>query len=303
MHKSFTLYGHRGARGLVPENSIPGYEKAIKLGVDFVDMDVGMTKDKVMVVQHDLTLDPHITRDKNGAWITQATPINQITLEEVQQYDVGRIHPDSKYFNYFPKQQPIDGTHIPTLKQAIQYVKSQGGDKIKFQIEIKHDPVHPENCYSPREMAQTLADIIHEENITDRTEVQAFNWQCLYELQQIDPHIATAYLTSAKSEKQMQNPDPKIAGVWTGGKLLKDYDNSLAKMIKALGGTLWDPQDVEMTPQKVMEAHEQGLRVVTWSSPSTSGKDIDLALTEKVIDMGVDGVITDRPDEVLLMRK
>lgn len=155
-HKSFTLYGHRGARGLVPENSIPGYEKAIKLGVDFVDMDVGMTKDKVMVVQHDLTLDPHITRDKNGTWITQATPINQITLEELQQYDIGRIHPNTKYSGYFPNQQPIDGTHIPTLKQAIQYVKSQGGDKIKFQIEIKNEPTHPENAFSPEKWHKHL---------------------------------------------------------------------------------------------------------------------------------------------------
>jgi len=295
MQRSFALYGHRGARGLAPENTIPGYAVAIKIGVDFVDMDVVMTKDHILVVQHELALDPDITRDNEGGWVHKGKLVSQMTIAELSQYDVGRIRPGTQYARFFPEQQPVDGTRIPSLLEVIQYVKQQS-QKIKFQIEIKNDPEHSGDSYSPREMAQALADILYAENIIDCTEVQAFNWQCLYELQQIDARISTAYLTNSDSEKRMHHPDPVIAGRWTGGKLLKDYDYSIPKMIKALGGKLWDPQDVDMTPEKLHEAHKQGLKVVTWSSTYTSGKDIDLPLTENLIDMGVDGIITDRPD-------
>lgn len=299
---AFELYGHRGARGLAPENTIPGYAVALQYGVDFVDMDVTMTKDGIVVLQHELSLDPNITRDKTGAWVSNRIPIKDLTFAELQEYDVGRIDPNSVYASYFPDQQPMDGTPMPSLDQVIDYVKEHGGDQIKFQIEIKSDPNHPQGSYSPRELAQAVAEVIHKQAITDRVEVQSFDWQCLLELQQIDANIPTAYITSAKTEEDIQSSDPAIAGLWTGGYLVKDYNNSIPFMIKQLGGTLWDPQDITLTEKKVHEAHAQGLRVVTWSSPSTSSNDFDLDLVKQQITMGVDGIITDRPDKIRLIK-
>ena len=301
MQRSFTLYGHRGARGLSPENSLPGYATALKNGVDVVDMDVVMTRDHVLVVHHNLALNPDIARDKHGTWVHDSKLISQMTTAELAEYDVGRLRPGTRYAGFFPHQQPVDGTKIPTLLQVIQYIKQQD-KKVKFQIEIKNDPDNPEEGYTAREMAEALAEIIHQENIVDCTEVQAFDWQCLYELHRIDPAIITAFLTSPASELRMRNPDPVIAGSWTGGKLLKDYGNSIPGMIKALGGQLWDPMDIEVTPKQLQEAHQLGLKVVTWSAPATSGKDVDLELTRRLIEWGVDGVNTDRPDEVSKLR-
>lgn len=290
------IYGHRGARGLAPENTIPGYQTALSIGVDYVDLDVNMTKDGVLVVTHDFTLNSDLTRDAEGRWIKEKIPIKDLTWNELQNYDVGRIKDSIPYFKYFPHQKAVDHTKIPSLKQVINYVKQMGGDDVGFQIEIKTDPTQPELTFTPEKLAQALATVLEEEGIVNRTEVQAFDFRCLLAIQKINPHIITAYLTDKDTSKEMRSLNPKIAGLWSSGYLLKDYDYSIPKMIKALGGKLWDPQDIELTKKDLDDAHQLGLKVVAWPWTEKSGTDFDSALNEKLIQMGIDGIITDRPD-------
>lgn len=295
----FDLYGHRGARGLAPENTLPAYEAALKSGVNYVDMDVMMTKDHVVVVQHDLTLNPNITRDEKKCWIKNNNIIvKNLSLHQLQQYDVGRIKPGAHYAKLFSHQRSVDNTPIPTLQQVIEYVKKTSGNKVGFQIEIKTDPTYPEQSGSPEELAKAVADVVAKEHVEDRTQVQAFDWRCLLALQKINPKIATAYLTEEDFEVPMQNTNPKIAGLWTAGQLLKNYHNSIPTMIKKMGGKYWDPQDTEVTSERLREAHQLGLKVIVWFSVEQSGKEYDPAVIKKLVDMGVDGIITDRPDKV-----
>ena len=130
------IYAHRAGRGLMPEQTLPAYAAALRLGVDYVDMDIGLTKDGVLVITHDLTLNPDLTRDQNGRWITDRIPIKSLTLQELQKYDVGRLKPGTQYASYFPNQRPVDHTHIPTLEVIVRFVKKIAGDKVGFQIEI-----------------------------------------------------------------------------------------------------------------------------------------------------------------------
>lgn len=296
---AFALYGHRGARGLAPENTLPAYQKALALGVDYVDMDVVMTQDNEIVAYHDLTLNPDTTRDAKGHWVSSSQfPVKNIRLHHLQAYDVGRLHPHTFYANLFHHQQAIEHTSIPTLIQVIQYVKQHAKKSVGFQIEMKTDPAHPDISSNPELFAKVLAAILEKENIVDRTQVQAYDWRCLLALQKINPRIATAYITDHEQERLMQNPDPSIAGLWTAGQLLKNYHNSIPRMVKALGGRYWDPEDREITPAQLKEAHQLGLKVITWSWAEQQQSDIDLLLTKQLIRMGVDGIITDRPDIV-----
>jgi glycerophosphoryl diester phosphodiesterase len=96
----------------------------------------------------------------------------------------------------------------------------------------------------------------------------------------------------------MHSNDPALAGLWSGGKLLKDYNNSLPQMIKALGGSCYEPEDVVLTREDLEEAHRLGLKVVVWSWPEHTGKAFDAALVAKLIDLGVDGIITDDPAQL-----
>ncbi|MET0681902.1 MAG: glycerophosphodiester phosphodiesterase family protein, partial [Casimicrobiaceae bacterium] len=112
--QAFDLQGHRGARGLAPESTLPAYRRALELGVDTLECDMAITKDGVVVIHHDLWLDPDTTRGPDGNWLEARGPaIHELTFEALQQYDVGRIKPGSEYAKSFPDQQAVDGTRIP----------------------------------------------------------------------------------------------------------------------------------------------------------------------------------------------
>lgn len=290
------IYGHRGARGLAPENTLVAYKKALAIGVDFVDMDVNMTKDGILVVTHDVALNPDLTKDARGHWIKKKVLIKSLTLKELQRYNVCALKPGSPYAKYFKDQASYPPCTIPTLAEVIDLVQKLAGDQVGFQIEIKTDPEHPKTSFSPKILAHALALIIQEKKISAITEVQAFDFRCLQALQKFAPQIKTAYLTENDSKKNMLNPNIAIATLWTGGPLLKDYHDSIPKMIKALGGSLWDPQDVELNEALVNTAHQVGLKVVVWSWPEYSGTEYDAAMMQRLIHWKVDGIITDRPD-------
>jgi len=286
------IYAHRAGRGLMPEQTMPAYVAALRLGVDYVDMDIGMTKDGVLVITHDLTLNPDLTRDESGKWITERIPIKSLTLHELQKYDVGRLKPGTKYASFFPYQRPVDRTPIPTLREIVQLVKKIAGDKVGFQIEIKNDPTQRELTVSPRDFALALYQLIKEEDIGNRTEIHAFDWRCLIELNKLDKNIKTAYLTDHTTEVM----DDTEKGTWTAGLLPKDYGYSLPKMVKHLGGCCWEPYEMDLTKSDLDEAHRLGLKVVVWGWPEQEGTEFNYAQIEKLIDFGVDGIITDRPD-------
>lgn len=283
------IYGHRGARGLAPENSIPAYKDAIAIGVDYVDMDVNMTKDGIVVVAHNSALNPQITRDENGRWVTKPILLKNLTFKQLQAYDIGRLAPNTAYAETFPDQIPVDGTTMPSLKQVIQYVKIASHNKVNFQVEIKTDPSSPKTTFPPKKIAKATLAVLKEEGVDTRTELQAFDWRILTLVQKLDPNIATAYLTSRKLTAEMTSSNPIIAGRWTDGHLLKNYQYSIPKMIASLGGKVWCPESKQLNAKLVDEAHQYGLKVVVWTVN-------DVSEMNRMINLGVDGIITDRPD-------
>ena len=286
------IYAHRAGRGLMPEQTLPAYVAALRLGVDYVDMDIGMTKDGVLVITHNLTLNPDLTRDQSGRWVTDHIPVKTLTLQELQKYDVGRLKPGTQYASYFPHQRPNDHTPIPTLREIVRLVKKIAGDKVGFQIEIKNDPTQPELTASPKDFAQALYQLIMQEGIGDRTEIQAFDWRCLVELNKLDRNIKTAYLSDHTTEVM----DDTEKGTWTAGLLPKDHAYSLPKMVKHLGGNCWEPFAMDLTKSDLDEAHRLGLKVVAWGWPEQEGTEFNYEQNEQLLDWGVDGIITDRPD-------
>lgn len=299
------VYAHRGARSFAPENTIPGYATGLAIGTDWVDMDVVMTRDGEVLVSHDIRLNPDIVRDASGAFVTDRKLVKDLTLAEVQAYDVGRMDLASAYSKFFPEQLGMDGVHMPTLREVIRFVKGKTAGKVGFQIEFKTDPEHPDWTYTPAEFAAALYRILLDEGIVETSEIQSFDWRCLYELQKLDARVRTAYLTEWDNEPGTPNsffdPDPAKAGLWTGGVLVKDHGNSIPQMVKDMGGACWEPEDVELTKEILDEAHRLGLKVVVWTWPEHSGKVFDAALVSRLIDWGVDGIITDDPGQLVSM--
>lgn len=284
----FDLEAHRGGRALLPENTLPAFANALSIGVDTLELDVGVTADGEVVVSHERRLNPDLTRGPDGAYITPPSmPFVKLRLDEVRTYDVGRIRPDSAYAKQFPDQRAIPGTHIPTLSELFALVRKSGNMRVRFNIETKIDPNHPDETLDPQAFVTRLLSLIEAEQFSERVMIQSFDWRTLLLVQQQAPKIPTVYLTLQRGSGQTVTLDK--ATNWTAGFSPADHGGSLPRTIKAAGGAVWSPYFGDVTGALISEARGLGLRVVVW----TVNKPDDMA---RMIELGVDGIISDRPD-------
>ncbi len=284
--QAFDLQGHRGGRGLLPENTLAAFENALALGVTTLELDIGITADGVAVVHHDAALNPATTRDAQGRWLKERGPLlRALTLSQLQAYDVGRIDPASSYAREFPQQQPRDGQRIPTLAAVLQLVKDRGADSVRFDIETKVFPQWPDATATPEVFVDTLLRTLREAGMQDRVMVQSFDWRTLKLLQQRAPGMPTMYLT-LETARANRVRDP----AWTAGMLWRDHA-STAHMVKAAGGTIWAPNFDSIDAAAVKAGQALGLQVIPWTVNDTADM-------ERLIQWGVDGLISDYPDRL-----
>ncbi len=286
---AFDLQGHRGARGLLPENTLPSFQRALELRVTTLELDVAVTSDGVLVISHDPTLNPNITRDAADRFLEQRGPaIHSMTWAQLQAYDVGRLKPGTEYARQFSDQKPVDGTRIPRLSDLFDLVKRSGDDKVRFAIETKLTPGNPQETPAPEPFARAVVDEIRKAGMAARSQILSFDWRTLQVVQKIAPEIATVYLTAQQRWLDNVGAGRPEGSPWTAGFQFRDY-GSIPKMIKAAGGSHWSVHFVDLDPQKVKEAQSLGLKVLVWTVNDT-------AVMARMIDLGVDGLITDRPD-------
>jgi glycerophosphoryl diester phosphodiesterase len=295
------VIGHRGAAGLLPENTLAGFKKAMELGVDTIELDIRLTSDNEAVVYHDSRLKPAITRDANGKWIKERLLIKELTLSEVQSYDVGKLNRWTKYANKYPDQKAADGERIPTLRDVIQLVK-RTDDKTHLFIEPKFSPLKPEETKSPEEISDVVAKIIKDENIVERVTIISFDWKILMYFQKIMPEVPTGYVTIAKKDRDTVQKNKSGASPWMAGIDIDDFD-SIPAAVKSAGGTYWNTNfyhsigHAKNINSKIVEqAHAIGIKVGVWTPDSKSDM-------KKLIKTGVDGITTNRPDRLLSLLK
>ena len=291
---AFDLQGHRGARGLAPENSIPGFERALAVGVTTLEMDSVMTADGTVVVYHDLALHPDRTRGADGRWLSEEEP--QPVLFELEGaalagYDIGRLKPESKTAERFPEQQGVDAVRIPPLTDVLTRAEALSNGTIRYNIETKISPEKPALSPTPQRFAEALVAVIRSAGVVDRATVQSFDWRTLQAVQELEPTIPTVYLTA--EQRWLDNVQRGRGGdsPWTAGLDVDDYDGSIPRLIQAAGGAVWSPFYRDLRPAELREARRLGLRVVVW----TVNEPADMA---SLIDLGVDGIITDYPDRL-----
>jgi glycerophosphoryl diester phosphodiesterase len=281
---AFDLQGHRGARGLAPENTLPAFGRALAIGVTTLELDCGVTRDGAVVVAHDRRLNPDITRSPDGKWLAGPGPlIRSLDHAELSRYDVGRIRPGTEYAQRFPHQTAVDGARVPRLADVFALARRAGNDAVRFNIETKIDPTQPGDTLGAEDFARALIEVVRTSGMARRTTIQSFDWRTLKVVQVEAPEIATAYLTTADTIGAGGGDSP-----WTAGLRLRDH-GSVPAMVKAAGGAIWSPHFGELTPALVAEAHRLGLAVIPW----TVNAPADI---ERLLDFGVDGIISDYPD-------
>ncbi len=283
------LQGHRGARGLAPENTLRAFEVALQHGVTTLELDIAITRDGVLVIHHDLALNPAITRDAQGKWLEQpSAPIHTMAFNELQRYDVGRLKPGHRYGNNHPEQVPLDGARVPRLSDLFELVKKSSHDKVRFAIETKLDPRRPDATLAPEPYARAVVDAIRQAGMAGRAQILSFDWRTLQVVQRIAPEIATVYLSAQQSFLDNIGAGAPEPSPWTAGFQFSAH-GSVPRMVKAAGGKFWSVYHGDVDAAKVREAHALGLKVLVWTVNDTP-------TMERLLDLGIDGLITDRPD-------
>ncbi len=290
--QGFDLQGHRGARGLMPENTLPGFAKALSIGVNTLELDLAVTRDRQVVVMHNPRFEPEIARDSEGRWLQQSSAsIHSMNLETVKSYDVGRLNPDRKYARRYPEQQAIDGSRVPTLSEVFELVNSSANRSVRFNIEIKVNPEYPQMTLPPREFAAVVVDVIQAHQMESRVVVQSFDWRALQAVQDIAPDIVTSYLSV--DQDWLSNLQTGMPGKspWLNGLDVDDFGGNAARAIKAAGGSVWSSYHQEVSASTIKLAQDLGLSVNVWTVN-------EAARMRELIEMGVDGIITDYPDRL-----
>jgi glycerophosphoryl diester phosphodiesterase len=285
------LQGHRGARGLAPENTLPGFALTLGIGVTTLELDIAITRDDALVIHHDRSLNPDITRDANGRFLDARGPlIRSLSFDELQRFDVGRLKPGTAYAKNYPQQQPIDGVRIPRLADLFALVRKSGNDKVRFAIETKLSPFNAEETVAPEVFARAVVAAIREAGVAYRSTILSFDWRTLAVVQKEAPEIGTVYLSAQQPFLDNIGAGKPEGSAWTNGIRFKDH-GSVAKMVRAAGGRIWSVFHGDLDAAKVKEAQSLGLQVLAWTVNSP-------AEIARALDLGVDGVVSDRPDRV-----
>ena len=282
------LHGHRGARGLAPENTIPAFEEALTAGVDCLELDVGMSRDRRLVISHDPVLNGDLVR-RAGAWLESRVPLKSLSAAEIGELDVGRINPASKYATRYPKQKAADGVQMPLLDELLRLDALRNAEGVCLNIEIKTSPKTPDLTFSPGAMADALVATVTAHGRRGRLRVQSFDWRSLVHLRKTAPDIPLSFLTAERS--WLNNVGRGLPGKseWLAGGSIAEHGASVPRLVKALGGTYWSPYHGDLKPETLKEAQGLGLKVLVWTV--NTAQDI-----RRFVELGVDGIITDYPD-------
>lgn len=307
MSHSFDLQGHRGARGLKPENTLPSFEIALDLLVSSIETDVHLTKDRVTILSHDDTLAPSHSRVVPGAVVPQPMffpKISSLTLRQLRGYLVD-LNPDPNAFarqsnaptpvaQLFARERAIPLYGVPTLEDFFAFVAAYGGrigrqtkkteiqrrqaNLVRFNLELKRVPFRPEQIgdtfdgTSPGELERQTIEIARAAGVLSRVVIQSFDHRVLRAVRQIEPNVRTAVLVA------------------------KTAPASPAHLVQDAGANFYSPEFTFLDELQVQQLHAAGIPVI----PYTVNETADMS---RLLTWGVDGIITDFPDRLVPLLK
>jgi glycerophosphoryl diester phosphodiesterase len=282
------IYGHRGARGEIAENTIEGFKHTFALGIKAIEFDVVITKDKIPVLYHYFNLIPDMVKDENGNWLTNTElKVFEKSYEELSKYNVGSFNPESKHGKRFKEQKLLKNAKIPKLSELLELASKRENKDVFLNLEIKSTPFKIGQTPIPSDTVWLILKDIDTYKLEDRIIVSSFDWRILYELKKKRPQILRGFLTLQQDlstlKKTIFEDSP-----WMKKKFTSEDLFLLPKIIKSLGGHVWCPFYKDVTKKNIELAHELGLGVNVW----TVSKESDIL---RMIEYGVDGIITDYP--------
>jgi glycerophosphoryl diester phosphodiesterase len=274
------IHGHRGARALRPENTLPGLAYALAIGVDAVEFDVTLSADGALILAHDLTVDPITIQGRY-----EGQPWRSLTLAQIATMDAGWRTPPEPYEETFV---PVPGTAVPTLDHVGRLIIEAGADTVTLAVELKTDPSWPaaDIARLTRGALATLAA----HGLTDRTRVLAFNWQVLQVARDLAPTVPRVALVEPRTwvpgSAWLAGLDPADFGADETG--LAGVTGCAAAAADRVTASWLSPWDYMTSADVISAGHEAGLKVVPWTV-NEPGRMAEL------IELDIDAIVTDQP--------
>lgn len=275
--ESIDLQGHRGARGLRPENTIPAFRQALKYGMTTLELDTTLTKEGRLIVHHDTTTNPGLCRKDNGNPIS-SRPIRSMTVAELKKLDCGAMRHDD-----YAQQRAVPGTRLITLKEFFDFVKKwrtkHANQPVpRFNIELKFPADAPTK--DKKLAASVIVQRIEKEGVVERAVVQSFAKEVLPMVKRRNPKVTTSALFSTTN--------------FRGAMMLLGFGmdrNRIIDKTQEVGAGIVSPHYSYVSPSFVHYAHQKGIAVIPWTVNDTDRM-------AKLLRMGVDGIISDYPNRL-----
>lgn len=273
--------------GIWPDNSLEGARRCLAEPVDGIEIDVLLTADGYVVAHHDYRLSRHATR-LGGAFLEERGPlVKDLTLAELQRYDVGALRAGSEAATRYPQRTPLDGVRIPTLSAILETLATADGPRRWLYIEIKTDPQDPEVSPDTKAIVDASLAAVDAAGWRDRTKIIAFDWNVLRLMRTALPDLATAHLTIPPALASRINALANGDSPWADGCDARHHGGSDLAAVVAHGGLEWSPHHTEITTDRLAEATRLGLKVGPWGL--SSAQDIDRMLNLQVYSATVSG--------------
>lgn len=282
------IVGHRGARGVLPENSIEGFKFALSIGIGLIEFDVVLTRDEVPVITHNHRLHGSRIRRPDGRFLDGEEPkVASLQMEEIQQFDIGRLNINTVYGQSFPYQIQMDGVRIPKLADLFQLISKPKYQGANLMLELKSDPDLVADDAVRERIVAVVINHVREAGLSARTILHSFDWKLLAKCKRQAPDMPTSFLTRMKNNTDEVGEDSSRL-------VTPDFDDTfdpVPDQVKRAGGSLWCPYYRDITNEDLARARELGLCVAVWTVNEIG--DIDA-----MIDLRVDAIVTDYPGKV-----
>ncbi|WP_302893195.1 glycerophosphodiester phosphodiesterase family protein [Actinomadura luzonensis] len=274
------IHGHRGARGLWPENTLPGMSRTMELGVHALELDVALTADRRLVLTHDLTVsavtsaDRRPLRDGDPLYPYVGKPINALTLAQLRTLDVGVRLPRHPEDPFALTQVPIPETRMPTLGAVLGLVNAYDAENVRLHVELKSDPTRPELTADPEMFTDLVLDELDRHRRLGDVAILSFDWRVIRHAARVAPGTRRFALIEPDTLHWHDDLGPDVPAA-----------------ARAAGATTLSPEHVMVDEKLMAEAAAAGLDVAVWTVN-------DAALGARMLDLGVAGIVTDYPDRM-----
>ena len=285
------IYGHRGARGEIAENSMEGFKHTFALGIKAIEFDVVISKDKIPVLYHYFNLMPYLVKDESGNWLKNSElKVFDKSYEELSKYNIGGLDPESKHGKRFKEQKLLKNAKIPKLSELLELASRKENKDVFLNLEVKSTPFKMGLTPAPSDTVSLILKDIDTHKLEDRIIISSFDWRILYELKKQNSRILRGFITLQQdlstTKKNIYENSP-----WMAKNYSLDQLFLIPNIIKSLEGHVWSVFYRDVTKQNVELAHKHGLATCVW----TVNREQDII---RMIEYGVDGIITDYPKKV-----